>query len=170
MHTYKLHTCSPLGERHPEYGQSYWASANDQNTLPFKFSSRSAIDFKPGEDIEFESYEVKKSSKGTDYWQLKKVRLVGGAPTFIPENKKTDQYQDGMAWGNALNNATQLVINFGGTLTLSDATQAVLGVADLLITGRDTKAPVEAPKQATQPEYIPDANDTDNVRPEDIPF
>jgi hypothetical protein len=162
-----------MGERDPKYGQSWWAAANDPTTLPFKFNSLSDREFKPGDTINFESYEVKMSTKGNEYWQLKKVRHAGEAPTPSAA-KQTDNYQDGMAWGNALNNATQLVINFGGTLELSDAVQAVLGAAHMLLDNRtestEQNTPSVKPQTEQIPEYIPDAKDTDEVDLSTIPF
>jgi len=55
-----------------------------------------------------------------------------------------DTYGEGMAWGNALTNATNLVIQFGPKdMKLSVAGGLVLKTAHLLVEGREQQAPAE---------------------------
>lgn len=53
-------------------------------------------------------------------------------PAEKAEAKTSSSYQDGMKWGNSLNNATQLVVNYGGEMPLDEAVSRVLDIAELL--------------------------------------
>jgi hypothetical protein len=65
------------GEYSTTYGQSYWSEVNEQ-LEPVKFNSQDqniGIDDK----IECEEREERTSTKGTKYYQLKKVKVISGS-------------------------------------------------------------------------------------------
>jgi len=76
----KISKISKLGEKDPTYGQKYWCEVMDSLT-PLMFNSQQ--EFQAGDDVTYESSEPKKSSKGTDYLLVKKVRKTG--QTTLPQ-------------------------------------------------------------------------------------
>lgn len=71
--TYKLDKVSKLGEYSETYGVTYWCEAVDDLT-PIKFNSQNQ-DIKEGDTITAEERAERKSTKGTVYYQLKKVKV-----------------------------------------------------------------------------------------------
>jgi hypothetical protein len=78
----QLSEVSKLGEFHPDYGQAYWGSVSDDLT-PVKFNSKNEY-IAVGDVIEYEEKSTKKSMKGTEYLQLKKVKVVEGGKVSPP--------------------------------------------------------------------------------------
>lgn len=66
-----------LGEFDTTYGQTYWAEVTE-HLQPVKFNSMSLESFSAGDRITCEERSEKQSSKGTNYYQLKKVRKADG--------------------------------------------------------------------------------------------
>lgn len=87
MHEFTLKNPKKMGERDEKYGQSYW-SYTHESQMPVKFNLMQGDVF-DDQKIQCEEYSVKKSQKGTDYQQLKKVRVVG-APTSSPTTTKKE--------------------------------------------------------------------------------
>lgn len=75
MHEFTLKDPRKMGERDPKYGQSYWCYAHESN-MPVKFNLMDG-DVHDGDKISCEEYTVRKSSKGTEYQQLRKVKVAG---------------------------------------------------------------------------------------------
>jgi len=65
---------SKMGDFDEKYGQAYWGSPNEQ-LVPVKFNSMNP-NITQEDAIEAEEVLLKKSSKGTEYHQLKKVKVV----------------------------------------------------------------------------------------------
>lgn len=63
-----------MGEPDPKYGQSYWGNVEEQ-TMPVKFNLMQQVDIRPGRMLFAEESEIKTSSKGNQYMQLRKVKL-----------------------------------------------------------------------------------------------
>lgn len=84
MKNYTLDSPFKMGEKHPEYGQSYWSSVLEQDT-PVMFNLMSG-DVQDGSVISAETVELKTSAKGKDYHRLKKVKIEGGPPVQAPQN------------------------------------------------------------------------------------
>lgn len=79
--------------------------------------------------------ELKTGKSGKEYYKFKSVKpegFGGGGKKY----GKSKEELDGLAWGNALTNATQLVINHGQAEDLEDAINKVIGTAELLVEGR----------------------------------
>lgn len=74
MFTMRLKEVAKLGEYDETYGQSYWCAESGSDT-PVKFNSQNQ-EITVGDTIECEEKSMKKSQKGTTYWQLKKVKVV----------------------------------------------------------------------------------------------
>lgn len=88
MHTFTLKDVRKLGERDEKYGQSYWGYTHESQ-MPVKFNSMS--DDVPGNaKISCEEYTVRKSNKGTEYQQLRKVKIEG-ASTDAPAQSSNSQ-------------------------------------------------------------------------------
>lgn len=77
MHEFTLKDPRKMGEHDPKYGQSYWAYTHESQ-MPVKFNLMDG-DVHDGSKITCEEYAVRKSSKGTEYQQLKKVRVEGAS-------------------------------------------------------------------------------------------
>lgn len=76
-----------LGEYDEKYGQAWWGEVSEM-AYPVKFNvmSRDHIDLE--DSIECEEQVMKKSAKGTEYYQLKKVKVskaYGNASAAQPE-------------------------------------------------------------------------------------
>jgi hypothetical protein len=84
MFTYQIAELSKLGEFDETYGQTYWVKVSD-DLMPLKFNSKDQH-IGVGDNIECEEKAMKKSNKGIEYWQLKKVRVVEAAS---PPQKST---------------------------------------------------------------------------------
>lgn len=74
MNSYKINSVNVLGDEHPTYGYTYWGYMHDID-MPVRFSSKLIIDDikDKGRTLFAESKEVRQSSSGKDYLQLKKV-------------------------------------------------------------------------------------------------
>lgn len=77
MKTFNISKINKLGEFHDTYGQSYWAEVHEQ-LMPVKFNSQ-LQDIGVGARISCEEWVNKQSVKGTEYQQLKRVKLVEGS-------------------------------------------------------------------------------------------
>lgn len=89
--TFTLSEINKLGDNDPTYGQRYWGKVSDDLT-PVSFNSKQD-GFTPGSTITAEEKVMKQSAKGTQYWTLKKVKLVEStnAPVFV-ENPTQPPY------------------------------------------------------------------------------
>ena len=67
-----------MGELDPTYGQAYWGSVHEQ-AMPVKFNIKEVLDIPDGAKIQAEEYVMKTSGKGTEYMQLRKVKVEGGS-------------------------------------------------------------------------------------------
>lgn len=76
MHEFTIVTLSKLGANDPTYGQKYWATVHETQ-MPVSFNSKQEV--AEGQKVQAEEYTIKKSAKGTDYQQLKKVKVVGSS-------------------------------------------------------------------------------------------
>jgi len=74
MFTFTLAKVNKLGDNDPTYGQRYWGEVSDDLT-PVSFNSKQD-GFTPGSTITAEEKVMKQSAKGTQYWTLKKVKLI----------------------------------------------------------------------------------------------
>lgn len=74
MFQYKLDKVNKLGEYDATYGQKYWCASVDAE-LTLSFNSQNQ-DVMAGDTIEAEETSNKRSTKGTDYLQLKKVKVI----------------------------------------------------------------------------------------------
>jgi len=74
---FQLAEINKLGDYDPKWGQKYWGNVSD-DLLPISFNSQDQ-NIVSGSKITAEEKIMKKSAKGTDYWQLKKVKVVGVA-------------------------------------------------------------------------------------------
>lgn len=87
---------------------------------------------------------VEQSKNGKTWYKFKTQKKQAGG-------KNDEDYQKGMRWGNALTNATQLVINYGGAdLDLHTAVESVVATARLLDGSQDEKAQETAKKVIKQ--------------------
>lgn len=76
MNSYKINSLKVMGEPHPTYGYTYWGYMHDID-MPVRFSSKLIIDDikDKGRTLIAEEKEVRQSSNGKDYLQLKKVKF-----------------------------------------------------------------------------------------------
>lgn len=74
MFVYTFSKLAKLGEMDEKYGQSYWGETN-QALKPVKFNSMNQ-EITAEDTIEAEERAEKRSGKGIDYYQLKKVKVV----------------------------------------------------------------------------------------------
>src|ERR1700685_1217291 len=74
MFKFTLSEVGKMGDADEMYGQAYWTKATDSDT-PIKFNSKN-LNIGIGSVIEAEEKVMKKSTKGTAYWQLRKVRVL----------------------------------------------------------------------------------------------
>lgn len=79
MFTYTFSGLAKLGDFDPKYGQSYWGTPNE-HLKPVKFNSMNR-GISLGDKITAEERTEKKSAKGIEYYQLKKVKVVEGPTT-----------------------------------------------------------------------------------------
>lgn len=79
MKQYTFSKLSKMGVYDEKYGQTYWGEPNEQ-LEPVKFNSMNQ-DITENDTIEAEEVLLKVSSKGTEYHQLRKVKVVVGSPT-----------------------------------------------------------------------------------------
>lgn len=89
-----------------------------------------------GEEL-FGELEEKTSKNGRPYFKFKTVKPEGqsGGRSY----GKSKEELDGLAWGNALTNATQLVVNYGGSIELEEAIERTISTAEQLVEGRKAK-------------------------------
>lgn len=92
MHEYTLKNPQKMGDYDAKYGQSYWSYVEGSD-IPVKFNL-TKDDVENGSKIEAEEYSVKKSSKGNEYQQLKKVKVVGGSTVTHAKPKREFQPKD----------------------------------------------------------------------------
>lgn len=74
MFEFVIEKLNKLGDYSETYGQRYWGSATSE-TAPISFNSQNQ-NINAGDRIEAEEKVMKKSQKGTTYWQLRKVKVV----------------------------------------------------------------------------------------------
>lgn len=72
MHEFTLIDPMKLGEDDPQYGQKWWSKVHESQ-MPVSFNLKGQ-DVTNGQKITCEEYSVRKSAKGTDYQQLRKVK------------------------------------------------------------------------------------------------
>lgn len=102
---------------------------------PVKWVVKDPLSIKIGQKY-YGSITEEKSKAGKPYLRFRREKVPDG--TQNASGGKFDS--EGMAWGNALTNATQLVINFQEAgMTLDDATNCVIDTAKQLFEGRHTK-------------------------------
>lgn len=92
MFRYQISKLSKLGDYDQKYGQTYWVEIASDLT-PVKFNSQNQH-IGVGDVITAEEKVMKKSTKGTEYWQLKKVRVEEGdsqEPVTQPHNGSETQ-------------------------------------------------------------------------------
>lgn len=82
MFTYTFTKLDKMGEPHETYGQAYWGSVNEE-LRPVKFNS-SNENITADDTIECEEQAERKSTKGTVYLQLKKVKVIDVVKTSDP--------------------------------------------------------------------------------------
>src|ERR1700761_341255 len=76
---YTLAEVNKMGENDPTYGQTYWTKSTEE-IRPLKFNSRNT-DITVGMSIIAEETVNKRSTKGIDYLQLKKVQVLQENPS-----------------------------------------------------------------------------------------
>jgi hypothetical protein len=65
---------SEMGDFHEEYGQTFWGTVEEED-MPVKFTKKIHYIPNPGTKLVAEEHQVKRSAKGNEYLQLKKVQL-----------------------------------------------------------------------------------------------
>lgn len=103
MFTFTLSKVNKLGEFDATYGQRYWGEVTEDLT-PVSFNSKHQ-DIKAGDMLAAEEKVMKKSSKGTQYWQYKKVRLLEeGTEHHVEPEKPAERPQNAPQnkWGGEL--------------------------------------------------------------------
>jgi hypothetical protein len=70
-----------MGDMDPKYGQAYWGTVEEQD-MPVKFNLMQQLDILPGRKIMAQEYTIKESAKGTEYMQLKKVKVSDQTAAF----------------------------------------------------------------------------------------
>lgn len=86
MKQFTFSKLNKMGDFDEKYGQAYWGEPNEQ-LEPVKFNSMNQ-DITMGDTVTCEEVLLKTSSKGTDYHQLKKVKVVDTTEAK-PENAIT---------------------------------------------------------------------------------
>lgn len=76
--TYTTIKISPLGDKDPKYGQTYYGTVEEAQ-MPVMFNLMNPVDFEEGMPFTSEEYTVKTSKAGKDYMRLKKVKVLTGA-------------------------------------------------------------------------------------------
>lgn len=76
MHEFTLIDPMKLGNDDPQYGQKWWSKTHESQ-MPVSFNLKGQ-EVSNGQKVQAEEYTIKKSAKGTDYQQLRKVKVVGG--------------------------------------------------------------------------------------------
>ncbi len=71
-----------MGERDEKYGQAYWCEVNE-HLEPVKFNTMSEEPITIRDKIECEERTQKRTQKGKDYYQLKKVRVLNAVEARI---------------------------------------------------------------------------------------
>jgi hypothetical protein len=72
-----------MGEMHPKFGQAYWGNVEEQDE-PVMFNLMQQVDIQPGRKLVAGEWAMKTSKSGTDYMQLKKVKLSEPS-TSVPD-------------------------------------------------------------------------------------
>lgn len=110
--------------------------------------------------------EIYTNTKGKDYARQ--------APKEEPTSNSGgggghNDMSEGMAWGNALTNATNLVIAFGPKdSNVGQATEWTLKAAEMLVEGRPDNKPEEKPEQSIVDSF--GSFEENVIQVEDIPF
>ena len=83
---------APLGDYDDQYGQRYWGrAADEENPISFNSMDKTLVAKVTNAPLKVvcEAKAMKKSQKGTLYWQLKKVKPldVNATPTATNETK-----------------------------------------------------------------------------------
>jgi hypothetical protein len=89
MKTFNLIKIDKLGDFDAKWGQRYWAECSDQ-LEPLMFNSLNQNITIPA-TITAEEVLLKQSAKGTDYHQLKKIKVVEGHPPETPPSGNSSQ-------------------------------------------------------------------------------
>jgi hypothetical protein len=86
LNIYTINTLSVLGEKDETYGYTYFGHVHESD-FPVRFSSHQVIDDlkDKGRKIVAESQELRKSKKGDEYLQLKKVKLDADSQPSLKE-------------------------------------------------------------------------------------
>lgn len=87
MNKFTLDKVTKLGDFDEKYGQTYWAETTEQ-LEPLKFNSLNQ-DIGTGDTITAEERLLKTSSKGTEYHQLRKVKIETKGHTESPQTPQT---------------------------------------------------------------------------------
>lgn len=77
---YKVKKMNPLGDHDEKYGTRYWGEVEEAD-MPVSFNLMNPKDIPAGAELEFEEKTIKETKKGTEYMFLRKVRVLGGAPS-----------------------------------------------------------------------------------------
>lgn len=74
MQVYTLTKVTKMGERHPEYGQTWWGDVKEID-FPVMFNTK--VDYVgAGQVLTADEQTKKTSAKGTEYMRLSKVKLA----------------------------------------------------------------------------------------------
>lgn len=92
MFEYTFSKVSKFGELDVKFGQTYWAEVHE-HLQPVMFNSMNE-DIDLDDKIVAEERSEKKSSKGTMYYRLKKVRVVGKNGSDGPKMAQGDSSAD----------------------------------------------------------------------------
>jgi len=86
MFKIRLEKVAPLGDYSEQFGQRWWGKEEDSD-VPISFNSHD-LKVMGGDWVEAEEKTMKKSQKGTTYWQLKKVHVVHETSNSAAEAEK----------------------------------------------------------------------------------
>jgi hypothetical protein len=92
MKSYTTIKITPMGDYDQKFGQTYWGTVEEAQ-MPVRFNLMNPVNFDEGMPFGCEEAVIKESSKGTEYLQLRKVKVSGGtAPSH--DGVKTPQQLD----------------------------------------------------------------------------
>lgn len=80
-----------LGDLDPKWGQTYWGNVEEQE-MPIKFNLMQQVDIMPGRKLVAQESEIKTSTKGNKYMQLKKVKLSESEKTPEKQSSIIEKY------------------------------------------------------------------------------
>lgn len=174
MHEFTLIDPMKLGADDPTYGQKWWSKTHESQ-MPVSFNLKGQ-EVTNGQKITCEEYTVKKSAKGTEYQQLKRVKTgvsstqekLGGttAKQFKADPDKQAEIRAEWALGKSAE-----ILGLDDMDKVFAKALALHGMVDRLKAGEpEVKEQAQFSDGTPVPDEVHEVDESQPISLEDIPF